>query len=65
MVEGYYVWSLLDNWEWAAGLTQRFGIVHVDFETGERRPKGSYRWLAELQRAREGSREEETARRSP
>ena len=51
-VEGFYVWSLLDNWEWAAGFTQAFGIVHVDFATGERTPKDSYRWLRALQGAR-------------
>src|SRR5690606_4028028 len=37
-VRGFYVWSLLDNWEWAAGFTQRFGLVHVDFDTLERTP---------------------------
>jgi len=51
-LEGYCVWSLLDNVEWAAGWTQRFGIVAVDPETGERRPKGSYRFLAAVQAAR-------------
>jgi beta-glucosidase len=47
-LRGYYVWSLLDNWEWAAGFSQRFGLVHVDFETQDRTPKASYRWLQSL-----------------
>lgn len=47
-LRGYFAWSLLDNWEWAAGFLQRFGIIHVDFETGERTPKSSYRWLQQV-----------------
>lgn len=51
-LRGLFVWSLLDNWEWAAGFTQRFGIVHVDFDTLRRTPKASYAWLQSVQRAR-------------
>jgi beta-glucosidase len=47
-LRGYFVWSLLDNFEWAAGYSQRFGLVHVDFATQDRTPKESYRWLQAL-----------------
>ena len=47
---GYYIWSLLDNYEWALGYEKRFGLVHVDFDTLERRPKKSFEtvkgWIA-------------------
>jgi beta-glucosidase len=47
---GYYVWSLLDNFEWAYGYQKRFGITFVDFGTGKRIPKASARWIAEAAR---------------
>jgi beta-glucosidase len=45
-LRGYFVWSLLDNFEWAEGFARRFGVVHVDFTTLRRTPKASYHWLA-------------------
>jgi len=43
-VRGYFVWSLLDNFEWAEGYSKRFGIVYVDYPTLERVPKDSFYW---------------------
>lgn len=47
-LRGYMVWSLLDNFEWAEGYSKRFGIVYVDYPTGERIPKTSARWYSEV-----------------
>jgi beta-glucosidase len=43
-LRGFFVWSLFDNFEWAEGYSQRFGIVHVDFATQKRTPKASALW---------------------
>ena len=50
-VRGYFVWSLLDNFEWAWGYSQRFGIVHVDFATQRRLVKRSAHAYREIIRA--------------
>jgi beta-glucosidase len=47
-VAGYYVWSLLDNFEWALGYSRRFGIVWTDYQTQERIPKASARFYSEV-----------------
>jgi beta-glucosidase len=47
---GYYVWSLLDNFEWGYGYQKRFGIVFVDFATQQRIPKASASFMAEVAR---------------
>jgi beta-glucosidase len=45
---GYFVWSLMDNFEWAKGYEKRFGIVWVDYQTQQRLPKDSARWYADV-----------------
>ncbi|MGW5399563.1 GH1 family beta-glucosidase [Streptomyces sp. NPDC003952] len=52
-VRGYFLWSLLDNFEWSYGYAKRFGAVHVDYETLERTPKSSARWYARVARSGE------------
>lgn len=47
-IRGYFVWSLLDNFEWAHGFSKRFGIVHVDYATQRRTPKTSAKFFARL-----------------
>jgi beta-glucosidase len=49
-VRGYFVWSLLDNFEWTLGHSKRFGLVHVDYGTLERRAKDSFHFYAALAR---------------
>jgi beta-glucosidase len=50
-VEGYFVWSLLDNFEWSYGYDKRFGLVHVDYPTQRRTVKASGYRYAEIIRA--------------
>ena len=47
-LKGYFLWSLLDNFEWARGFTKRFGIIYVDYETLERIPKLSARYYKQV-----------------
>ena len=53
-VRGYYVWSLLDNFEWEWGYERRFGIVYVDYATQRRIPKRSAFWYRDLIAGRNG-----------
>jgi beta-glucosidase len=74
-LRGFFVWSLLDNFEWSHGYSKRFGIVHVDYSTQKRTPKRSARFYADVIRgngavlyalnARTGSRPGPSARRAP
>jgi len=52
-LRGHFVWSLLDNFEWSHGLSKRFGLVHVDFETLARLPKASFEWYKRVIAERE------------
>ncbi|MFZ0840161.1 MAG: family 1 glycosylhydrolase, partial [Xanthobacteraceae bacterium] len=47
-VRGYFVWSLLDNFEWNSGYGARFGLVYMDYPTQRRIPKASFAWYAKL-----------------
>ena len=47
-LRGYFVWSLMDNFEWSEGYAKRFGIVHVDYRTQSRVPKDSALWYSEV-----------------
>src|SRR4029078_2184495 len=52
-IDGYFAWSLLDNFEWAHGYGPQFGLVGVDMETQHRTPKQSALWYAEVARTGE------------
>jgi beta-glucosidase len=47
-VRGYYLWSLMDNFEWAWGYSKRFGMIHVDYDTLVRTPKDSALWFRDV-----------------
>ena len=50
-VRGYFMWSLLDNFEWDSGYVKRFGIVHVDYATQQRTLKDSAHWYRDFIKA--------------
>lgn len=54
-VKGYFVWSLLDNFEWAEGYSKRFGIIYVDYQTQKRIIKESGHWYSGLIKAAKGT----------
>jgi beta-glucosidase len=47
-LRGYFVWTLLDNFEWAFGYSRRFGLIYVDYDTQRRVVKDSGRWFARV-----------------
>jgi beta-glucosidase len=47
-IRGYFVWSLLDNFEWSHGFTKRFGLIHVDFNDQKRTIKDSGEWYSRV-----------------
>jgi beta-glucosidase len=55
-VRGYFLWSLMDNFEWNSGYAKRFGIVWVDYDTLERVPKASALWYRDFIARQRGSR---------
>jgi beta-glucosidase len=47
-VRGYFVWSLMDNFEWSHGYAHRFGLIWVDYPSGARIPKASFEWYRQV-----------------
>jgi beta-glucosidase len=47
-VKGYFVWSLMDNFEWAYGSTKRFGLIYVDYQNQQRILKSSAKWYRQV-----------------
>ena len=47
-VRGYFVWSIIDSFEWTYGFTVKFGLYHVDYETQKRTPKMSAKWYRDF-----------------
>jgi beta-glucosidase len=55
-VRGYFMWSLMDNFEWNSGYAKRFGIYYVDYATQQRTPKASAHWYRDFVAAQRGQR---------
>ena len=55
-IRGYFVWSLLDNFEWDSGYDVRFGLTYIDYPTQRRIPKASFQWYADLIKAARAAR---------
>ncbi len=53
-IQGYFCWSLLDNFEWSYGYAKRFGLVYVDYDDLRRIPKASHYWYRDMMRAQRG-----------
>ena len=53
-IRGYFVWSLLDNFEWDSGYGVRFGLTYIDYPTQRRIPKASFHWYRDLIKAARG-----------
>ena len=47
-IQGYFLWSIMDNFEWAHGLRKRFGIIYIDYKTQQRILKDSAYWYREI-----------------
>ena len=47
-IRGYFQWALTDNFEWSNGYGERFGLIFVDYPTGQRIPKDSFCWYKEV-----------------
>ena len=54
-LRGYFIWTLMDNFEWSHGTSKRFGIVHTDYKTQRRRVKASGEWYRRLIAAHRGA----------
>ena len=54
-LRGYFIWTLMDNFEWATGFSKRFGLIHVDHDTQQRTIKDSGYWVRAMIRAQDAA----------